>query len=113
MPKPDRIKPDRIKPDRSRFKDENIIRGMAKNMRNLEDIMASYIAGEKLPADEERLLDRMIFEKEGKHIGKFKDKKPKPNDEVVLSPRDGMGSSTKEEARAAAKKARKASENVS
>lgn len=54
----------------------------SKNMRNLEDVMAEYIAhGEsELTPNELRLLDRQLYEKTGKHIDKYKEKAPKPKD---------------------------------
>ena len=62
---------------------------MSKSMKSLEDIMAEYIAnGERdLTANEQRLLDRQVHEKTGKHVGKFVNpKKPLPkNVDVVIS----------------------------
>lgn len=66
---------------------------MRKNMRNLEDIMADYIAnGEsELSPNEQALLDRQVHEKTGKHIGKFVNpKKPLPkNVDIVISANGG------------------------
>ena len=56
---------------------------MAKNMRNLEDIMADHIAGldTKLSSDEERLLDLAVHQRTGKHLDKFKETTP-PEPEI-------------------------------
>lgn len=65
-----------------------------KSMRNLEDIMADYIANPdtKLSPDEERLLDLKVHEKTGKRIGKFKNpKKQKTETMLVLSKDGGQG----------------------
>lgn len=63
---------------------------LAKNMRNIEDIMAEYIAigPSELTENEYRLLDLVVKEKTGKHLDKFKDKPPKPTD---LTPVVGKG----------------------
>lgn len=69
---------------------------IAKNMRNLEDIMADYIADPNIKLDEHEaaLLDRQVFEKTGKHIGKFKNPKkklPKNVDIVISADGDAKG----------------------
>lgn len=63
---------------------------MSKNMRNTEDIMADYIADpEKVSLEEERLVDRIVFTKTGKHIGKFNKKKPDPKFDGLVISKDG------------------------
>lgn len=57
---------------------------MAKNMRNIEELVDELKKDEpELTLDEERLLDRHVFTKTGKHIGRFKESnKPKPKDTI-------------------------------
>ena len=62
-----------------------------KSMKNLEDIMAEYIANGdvNLDANEKRLLDRQVHQKTGKRVGKFKaTKKAKAYGMPVVSARD-------------------------
>ena len=84
---------------------------LAKSMRAVEDIMADYIAGNKLSGEEEGLLDMKLREKTGKHLDKFKDK---PQDaRPILSVESGF--KNKKEARddGTKKKAPRVSESVS
>lgn len=72
---------------------------MAKNMRDVVDIMADHIAGldTKLSADEERLLDRVVHEKTGKHLDKFKEKtpaEPSPTEIVIGKAQPGAPNPT-------------------
>lgn len=65
---------------------------LSKNMRNADDIMADYIADpEKVSPEEERLIDRIVFEKTGKHIGRFDKKKPDPEFNGLVISKDGKG----------------------
>lgn len=99
--------------DRSRFKDRNIVRGMSRSMRNVGQLEEEYKKKKhNLTRDEERLLDLVTFKKTGKHIGPYKDQ-GKPNKPEVPVLDTGGSGTTKEEARAKAKKAVKGSENVS
>lgn len=89
------MKPDKNRPDNNRRPLNNSDlekigrRTLGKNMRNLEDIMADYIAGVELDVDEEKLLDRQVHEKTGKHIDKYKPKPPKPKFKGMVISRDG------------------------
>lgn len=61
---------------------------LSKNMKNIEDIMAEFIANgdANLTTNEARLLDRQVTEKTGKSLGKFKAKAKKPkNVDIVIS----------------------------
>lgn len=90
------------------------LKTFSKSMRPLEDIMASYIAKGELTDSEERLLDRVMFEKTGQHIGRFRDPKPSKPVDRGLDILDNKGFKTKAEARSAGKKNNpKAPENVS
>lgn len=71
------------KPERTKLEDLQR-KTMAKSMRNLEDILADIVVDPnvKLSDNEQRLVDRHLFEKTGKHFGKFKDKTPKPVSDI-------------------------------
>lgn len=65
---------------------------LSKNMRNADDIMADYIADpEKVSVEEERLVDRIVFEKTGKRIGRFSKKKPDPKFKGLVISKGGQG----------------------
>lgn len=60
----------------------------AKNMRNVEDILADVAVGNEISLDEERLVDAITFQKTGKRYGKFKNpKKSKIKSMPVISSR--------------------------
>lgn len=90
---------------------------MSKNMRNLADILADVVADPnvKLSDNEARLVDRHLFEKTGKHFGKFKDQKPKPKDETpsVGKSNDGSGEPKKKPLKVAGKSTVTPTESVS
>lgn len=70
-----------------------------KNMANLEDLMAEYIANGDVNLDdnEKRLVDRQVFEKTGKHVGQFKNpKKSKPDYTIPVISSDGDNIGQKE-----------------
>lgn len=73
----------RQKPDRNQV--ENRVRGTAKRMRGFDELDKAFKKDSKsLTLDEERLLDLLTFQKTGKHIGRFKDKKtPTPKQKVM------------------------------
>lgn len=65
---------------------------ISKSMRDPQDIMADYIADpDKISPEEERLVDLIVFEKTGKHIGKFKSQEPKAKFDGLVISRDGDG----------------------
>lgn len=71
---------------------------MSKNMSNLEDIMAEYIANgdANLTTNEVRLLDRQVNEKTGKNLGKFKPRVKKPKNVDIAISADGDAKGQKE-----------------
>lgn len=75
---------ERQKPERAKV--ENRVRGLGKSMRSVEVLEKEYKKNKKnLTAGEKRLLDVITFEKTGKHIDEFKEKKkPKKPDFQVL-----------------------------
>lgn len=65
---------------------------MSKSMRDSQDIMADYIADpDKISPEEERLVDLIVFEKTGQHIGKFKSQEPKTKFDGLVISKDGDG----------------------
>lgn len=78
-----------VKPDKSakekRREVINRVRGFSSNMRSVELLEKEYKKNrDNLTPGEKRLLDVITFEKTGKHIDEFKDKKPpKPAEKVT------------------------------
>lgn len=63
---------------------------MSKSMRSVEDILLDLAAGVELDPDEERLADRLLFEKHGQHTEKFKkEKKPANENDFPILTADG------------------------
>lgn len=63
---------------------------LSKSMRDPQDIMADYIADpDKISPEEERLVDLIVFEKTGKHIGKFKSQEAKAKFDGLVISKDG------------------------
>lgn len=62
---------------------------MSKNMRNTEDILLDLAAGVTLDPDEERLADRMMYEKHGQRVGSFKTSKKTNDYEFPIIMADG------------------------
>ncbi len=71
---------------------------MSKSMANVEDLMAEYIANGEVNLDpnEKRLIDRQVFEKTGKHIGKFKNPKPSKTHAIPMISADGKNHGQKD-----------------
>lgn len=72
-----------------REKVQNRVRGLTKSMRGYDELNKSYKKDKtSLSLDEERLLDLLTFQKTGKHLPRFNDKKPpvKPETEPPKKP---------------------------
>jgi hypothetical protein len=63
---------------------------VAKSMRNVEDILLDLAAGVELEGDEERLADRLMYEKHKQRVGKYKkEKKPANEHDFPILTADG------------------------